>query len=79
MKRNSIKMYDKWSVLRIETTIHNPREFKILRRIHGSLRWLRMAKGVANFWRLNQLGQSANARFSKPSPPSNRRTRPSPS
>jgi hypothetical protein len=63
MKRNSIKMYDKWSVLRIETTIHNPREFKILRRIHGSLRWLRMAKGVANFWRLNQIGQSANARF----------------
>jgi hypothetical protein len=63
MKRNSIKMYDKWSVLRIETTIDNPREFKILRRVRGSLRWMRMAKGVTNFWRLNQLGQSANARF----------------
>jgi hypothetical protein len=63
MKRNSIKMYDKWSVLRIETTIHNPREFKTLRRIQGSLRWVRMAKGVAHFWRLNQLGHSANGRF----------------
>jgi hypothetical protein len=63
MKRNSIKMYDKCSVLRIETTIDNPREFKILRRVRGSLRWMRMAKGVTNFWRLNQLGQSANGRF----------------
>lgn len=27
--RNSIKMYDKWSVLRIETTINNPRDFKV--------------------------------------------------
>jgi hypothetical protein len=62
-RRNPIKMYDKWSVLRIETTIDNPREFKILRRVRGSLRWMRMAKGVANFWRLNQLGHSANARF----------------
>lgn len=63
MKRNSIKMYDKWSVLRVETTIDNPREFKILRRRQGSLRWMRMAKGVTNFWRLGQIGQSANARF----------------
>jgi len=63
MKRNSIKMYDKWSVLRIETTIHNPREFKILRRVQGSLRWMPMAKGVANFWRINEIGEQANARF----------------
>jgi hypothetical protein len=41
------------SVLRIETTIDNPREFKTLRRIQGSPRWVRIAKGVANFWRLN--------------------------
>lgn len=27
--RNSIKMYDKWSVLRIETTINYPRDFKV--------------------------------------------------
>jgi hypothetical protein len=29
MKSNSIKMYDKFSVLRVETTINDPREFKI--------------------------------------------------
>lgn len=56
MKRNSIKMYDKWSVLRVETTVHNPREFKILRTVQGSLRWMPMAKGVANFWRINEIG-----------------------
>jgi hypothetical protein len=65
MKRNSIKMYDKMSVLRIETTINNPREFKVLRRPPGrrSLRWLPMGKGVKNFWRYGQVGQQANARF----------------
>jgi hypothetical protein len=65
MKRNSIKMYDKMSVLRVETTINNPREFKILRRPPGrrSLRWMPMGKGVANFWRYGQIGEQANARF----------------
>ena len=29
MKRNSLKLYDKGSVLRVETTINNPSEFKI--------------------------------------------------
>ena len=31
IKRNWIKMYDKWSVLRVETTINNPNDFKVLR------------------------------------------------
>ena len=31
INRNSIKVYDKRSVLRVETTINNPREFKVLR------------------------------------------------
>jgi hypothetical protein len=68
MKRNSIKMYDKWSVLRIETTINNPREFQVLRPAPGrrrrrSLRWMPMRKGVANFRRYGEVGQNANARF----------------
>ena len=33
MKKNSLKMYDKWSVLRVETTMNNPREFKIYREV----------------------------------------------
>jgi hypothetical protein len=68
MKRNTIKMYDKWSVLRIETTINNPREFQVLRPAPGrrrrrSLRWMRMSKGVANFRRYGEVGENANARF----------------
>ncbi len=67
MKRNSIKMYDKWSVLRIETTINNPREFKVLRVIPTpegrKRRWKPMNKGVANIWRYSQVGRQANQRY----------------
>jgi hypothetical protein len=40
-----------------------PARVQDLRKIQGSLRRIRMAKGVARFWRLNQLGENANARF----------------
>lgn len=63
MKQNSIKMYDKSSVLRIETTINNSREFKVLRQEDNSLRWEPMGKGVVNFWRCYQVGTQANQRY----------------
>ena len=68
VKRNSVKMYDKWSVLRVETTINNPREFKVLRASKTasgeiSRRWVPMGKGVANLWRYAQVGKQANARY----------------
>jgi hypothetical protein len=67
MKRNSIKMYDKWSVLRIETTINNPREFKCLRVVKNSKgisrRWLPMNKGVANLWRYMNVATQSNIRY----------------
>jgi len=67
MKRNNIKVYDKWSVLRIETTINNPREFKVLKVVETSegntRRWMPMGKGVANFWRYSQVGTQANHRY----------------
>jgi hypothetical protein len=63
IKGNSIKMYDKWSVLRIETTINNPREFKILKAIEGKWRWVPMGKGVANMWGYYQVGIAANKRY----------------
>jgi hypothetical protein len=68
MKRNSIKMYDKGSVLRIETTINNPREFKVLRvevddTGQRSRRWKPMAKGVANLWRYAQVSLQSNGRY----------------
>ncbi len=67
LKRNSIKFYDKWSVLRVEVTINNPREFKVLRiaetREGQKRRWVPMGKGVANLWRYAQVGRQANARY----------------
>jgi hypothetical protein len=68
IRQNSIKMYDKHSVLRVETTINNPREFKALRLRPApdgkrSRRWLPMRKGVADFWRLSSIGRMANERY----------------
>ena len=63
LKGNAIKMYDKWSVLRLETTINNAREFKVLQSTEDTRRWVAMGKGVANFWRYYQVGQQANRRY----------------
>lgn len=67
MKRNSVKMYDKLSVLRIETTINNPREFKVLRVSETpegpKRRWLPMGKSVANLWRYAQVVTQTNGRY----------------
>jgi hypothetical protein len=68
MKENWIKMYDKSGcVLRVETVINNPREFKVRR--HGKrkgeevLDWFPMAKGVANMPRYREIGLAANRRY----------------
>jgi hypothetical protein len=68
MKDNGIKMYDKHgSVLRIETVINRPYEFKVRRRgrrkgqeVTG---WFPMAKGVANLYRYAEVGFAANERY----------------
>jgi hypothetical protein len=62
---NSIKMYDKGgSVLRVETTLANPRDFKVLRPLHdqpdGTLAWRPLRKGVADLHRRAQVSQRAN-------------------
>jgi hypothetical protein len=61
LARNWIKVYDQVSVLRVETVINNPREFRILRAFtdekgRRERRWCEMNKGVANFWRYFQVG-----------------------
>lgn len=67
LNRNSIKIYDKANVLRVETTINNPREFKVARQVDTpdgpTRRWCRMGKGVANTWRYFQCGRGANTRY----------------
>jgi hypothetical protein len=68
MKDNWIKMYDKHGcVLRVETVINNPREFKVRRYGKRSgervLGWFPMAKGVANMPRYREVCLAANRRY----------------
>ena len=65
---NWVKVYDKASVLRVETTINNPREFRILRVLtdpegRRERRWCPMRKGVSDLWRSYQVGIAANRRY----------------
>jgi hypothetical protein len=65
---NHIKLYDKQgSNLRVETTINDPRDFKVLRRKagddHGDLAWRPLRKGVADLHRLAQVSEAANRRY----------------
>jgi hypothetical protein len=68
MKANWIKMYDKHGyVLRIETVINHPYEFRIRRmgKRNGDrvLGWYPMAKGVANLYRYREVCLAANSRY----------------
>jgi hypothetical protein len=68
MRRNNLKMYDKGNVLRVETTINNPREFRVLRLVKTKRgrclrRWAPMGKGVANLWRYACVARQANERY----------------
>ena len=68
VEENSIKMYDKQgSVLRIETTINNPRRFKVhrqgWRQGKAVMKWLPLRKGIADLRRRAELSRAANARY----------------
>jgi hypothetical protein len=68
VRQNWLKLYDKWSVLRIETVINNPRDFRVLRfetdhRARRRGRWMRMNKGICNLWRYVQIGEATNRRY----------------
>jgi hypothetical protein len=68
VEENSIKMYDKHgSILRIETTINNPRRFRVRRGVtrkgRRCMAWVPMRKSVADIPRLVQVSQAANQRY----------------
>lgn len=68
MKNNWLKMYDKFGqILRIETVINQPREFKVrrLRQRHGQpqMCWCPMNKGVANFYHYHTVARQSNERY----------------
>jgi hypothetical protein len=72
VKHNAIKVYDKaytplGSVLRIETTLNDPTDFKVYRPKEGAsaeeLSWRPLRKGVADLYRRAQVCQKANERY----------------
>lgn len=68
MKSNSIKIYDKFSCLRIEITINDPKEFKIYKDVNhrdgtASKRWVSMGKSISNLYRYAEISKAANRRF----------------
>ena len=68
VKGNSVKVYDKQgSVLRIETTVNHPRDFKVYRPKEGAstgaMSWQRMRQGVADLYRRAEISQASNERY----------------
>lgn len=65
---NSVKIYDKQgSVLRTETTINDPRGFKVFRPKEGARdgekEWLPMRRGIADLHRRAEVSQASNERY----------------
>jgi hypothetical protein len=63
MGRNSIKLYDKANVLRVETTINDPSQFRTKRIKDGRRVWCPLRKGVGDLRRFYQVGRAANERY----------------
>lgn len=68
LDRNSVKMYDKQgSVLRVETTINNPRQMKVYRASEnnpsGPKSYQKLRKGVADLHRRSHISQKCNERY----------------
>jgi hypothetical protein len=68
LNRNSVKMYDKQeTVLRIETTINDPSDMKVLRPREGHpaeiKTWQKLRKGVADLHRRAEVSQKSNERY----------------
>ena len=68
---NQVKMYDKGNNLRIEVTINNPRDFKVLKtnetmeggEIVQTKKWVSMGKSVANLYRYAEISRAIIKRY----------------
>lgn len=69
INHNWLKMYDKTpDLLRVETVLNDPREFKVYRRGEDEAsdvpkRWRRLRKGVVDVPRRAEVSQQANSRY----------------
>jgi hypothetical protein len=65
---NSVKIYDKFNiVLRVETTINNPRDFRVFRPLENHpdkmLAWQKLRQGIADLHRRAEISQASNERY----------------
>ena len=65
---NSVKVYDKEkSILRVETTMNDPKDFKVFRPKqgdeNGSCKWRSLRKGVADIHRRAKVSDASNDRY----------------
>ena len=68
VEHNSIKMYDKFGRgLRIETTLNQPKSFRVFRRPEGSpgqpRKWRALQRGLAHLDRRAEVSKAANQRY----------------
>lgn len=71
INNNQIKMYDKGNNLRIEVTINNPKDFKVLKikennetgEVIETKEWVPMGKSIANLYRYVEISKSIIKRY----------------
>ena len=67
VKCNWIKMYDKGPVLRVETVVNNPYEFRIRKRVRRQgkevMAWVPLRKSVTLLFRYREISAQSNARY----------------
>jgi len=71
LNNNSVKMYDKGNNLRIEVTINNPKDFKVVKPVldeftgedTGEKKWVPMGKSVVNLYRYAEISKAVINRF----------------
>ena len=72
INNNQIKMYDKGNNLRIEVTINNPRDFKVMKekeviieheKLETVKKWVPMGKSISNLYRYVEISKSITKRY----------------
>lgn len=67
VNKNSIKAYDKDSILRVETTVNEPKDFRSYRcaenKPNGAKRWRILRRSVADFRRRAEVSRAATERY----------------
>jgi len=63
VNHNSIKLYDKGPVVRVETTLNDMRDLKAPRCVEGQVVYRPMRKGVADIRRRAEVSQASNERY----------------